>query len=163
MKWLAFNFFVRNGDYTDEVYFCIDPVVDKFKIIPWDYDDIFAAAPHEGMDGWKKNIGDKFIFSSEDLLDQKIATDPYLYAKYLIQLNEVLNQLSASTLKSVFENTYADLYPYYSNEEIIGMSQYDLYKNASIETLQNDLHILYNQLIISRINFLEYLKNIFEK
>ena len=163
MKWLAFNFFVRNGDYTDEVYFCIDPVVDKFKIIPWDYDDIFAATPHEGMDGKKKNIGDKLIFSSEDLLDQKIANDPYLYEKYLIQLNKVLTQLSASTLKNVFENTYEELYPYYSNGEIIGMAQYDLYKDVTIEALQTDLNILFNQLTVSRNNFLEYLKKTIEK
>ena len=163
MKWLAFNFFVRNGDYTDEVYFCIDPVVDKFKIIPWDYDDIFAASPHEGMESKKKNIGDKLIFSSEDLLDQKIANDPYLYQKYLIQLSEVLTQLSPSTLKNVFENAYADLYPYYSNGEIIGMSQHDLHKNVTIETLQEDLTGLFKQLTISRTNFLRYLKNTNEK
>ncbi len=163
MKWLAFNFFVRNGDYTDEVYFCIDPVVDKFNIIPWDYDDIFAAAPHEGLEEKIKNIGGKLIFSSEDLLDQKIATDPYFYEKYLIQLNKVLTQLSASTLKNVFENTYSDLYPYYSNGEIIGMSQYDLYKNATIETLQADLDNLFNQLKVSRISLLRYLKNEIEK
>ena len=163
MKWLAFNFFVRNGDYTDEVNFCIDPVEDKFKIIPWDYDDIFAAAPHEGMDAKKKNIGDKFIFSSEDKLDQKIANDPYLYDKYLTQLNKMLTQLSASTLKKIFENTYADLYPYYSNEEIIGMSQYDQYKNVNINILQKDINILFNQLIMSRISLLDYLKNLLEK
>jgi spore coat protein H len=64
MKWLAFNYIVKNGDYTDEVYFCIDPNVDEFKFIPWYYDDIFAFAPHEGMAIKKDAIGDKFIFSS---------------------------------------------------------------------------------------------------
>jgi len=34
LKWLAFNFLVRNGDYTDEVYFFADPGTGKFNIIP---------------------------------------------------------------------------------------------------------------------------------
>ncbi|MDP3446241.1 MAG: CotH kinase family protein, partial [Ignavibacteria bacterium] len=38
LKWLAFNFIVRNGDYSDEVFFYIDPEIKKYRIIPWDYD-----------------------------------------------------------------------------------------------------------------------------
>ena len=93
MKWLAFNFIVKNGDYTDEVYFCIDPAVDKFKFIPWDYDDIFAIAPHEGNAIKKDAIGNKLIFSSEDKLDQKIANDAYLYHIYLSVFQKTLKLL----------------------------------------------------------------------
>ena len=75
----------------------------------------------------------------------------------------MLTQLSTSTLKNVFENTYAELYPYYSNGEIIEMAQYDLYKDVTIEALQTDLNILFNQLTVSRINFLGYLKKTIEK
>ena len=56
MKWLAFNFFIRNGDYTDEVYFYMDPATGKYRIIPWDYDDIFASGPHEGSEEKYRNI-----------------------------------------------------------------------------------------------------------
>lgn len=152
MRWLAFNFFVRNGDYTDEVYFCIDPKEKKYKIIPWDYDDIFAAVPHEGIEGKKKEIGDKLIFSSEDLLDQTIVKDPYLYHLYLTELHNVLESLNQKTLKTIFEETYKDLFPYYSNQQIIEMSQYDYYKKANFETLEKDLRILFNQLLMSRIS-----------
>ena len=86
MKWLAFNFLVRNSDYTDEVYFYIDPGVNKFNIIPWDYDDLFAIAPHEGNIVNKEILEGKLIFSAEDMLDKKIASDAYLYKEYLIQL-----------------------------------------------------------------------------
>ena len=48
MRWLAFNFLVRDGDYTDEVYLYIDPELKKFKLIPWDYSNLFLTAPHEG-------------------------------------------------------------------------------------------------------------------
>jgi len=157
MKWLAFNFFVRNGDYTDEVYFFVDPGTMKFSIIPWDYDDLFSATPHEGNVESRKLLGDKLFFSTEDLLDKKIVTDPYLYKIYLIQFGELMNQLSTDVLKRVFENTYADLYPYYSNNEIISKSRYDLYKDANLINLKSDMSTLYEQLIIYRNIYLKYL------
>lgn len=157
MKWLAFNFFVRNGDYTDEVYFFIAPGTDKFSIIPWDYDDLFSVAPHEGYAESRKFLGDKLFFSTEDLLDKKIVTDPYLYKIYLIQLGELMNLLSTDVLKRVFENTYAELYPYYSDNEIISKSEYDLYKDDNLIKLKSDLLSVYEQLIIYRNYFLKYL------
>jgi len=157
MKWLAFNFFVRNGDYTDEVYFFVDPGTMKFSIIPWDYDDLFSATPHEGNVESRKLLGDKLFFSTEDLLDKKIVTDPYLYKIYLIQFGELMNQLSTDVLKRVFENTYADLYPYYSNNGIISKSGYDLYKDANLINLKSDMSTLYEQLIIYRNIYLKYL------
>lgn len=158
MKWLAFNYLVRNGDYTDEAYFYYDPGINKFSIIPWDYDDLFLSAPHEGNIENKKLLGDKFIFSAEDLLDAKIASDTYLHSVYIIQFSEVLNQLSTGVLKKVFESTYAELYPYYSTNEIISMSEYDAYKYANFERLQNDMFALYNQLRFSRDFFMENLR-----
>jgi spore coat protein H len=157
MKWLAFNYLVRNGDYTDEVYFYFDPGINKFSIIPWDYDDLFLSAPHEGNID-KKLFEDKLIFSSEDMLDAKIASDTYLHNIYLVQFNEVLNKLSPDVLKRVFENTYAELYPYYSTNEIIKMSEYDAYKNVNFERLQNDMFALYNQLKFSISAYLENLR-----
>ena len=146
MKWIAFNFLVHNGDYTDEVFLYIDPAIKKFKIIPWDYDDLFVPAPHEGKAESRKVLGDKLIFSSEDQLDIKIATDPYLYKIYLAQLRELLEQLPAGTLKEVFENTYAELYPYYSDNEIISMSRFDSHGETNLNKLESDLRSLFNQL-----------------
>jgi spore coat protein H len=159
MKWLAFNFFVRNGDYTDEVYFFVDPGTYKFSIIPWDYDDLFSIAPHEGNVESRKVLGDKLFFSTEDLLDKKIVTDPYLYKIYLIQFGELMNQLSTDVLKRVFENTYAELYPYYWDKEIISNSRYDRYKDANLIRLKNDMLSLYEQLIFYRDYYLKHLGN----
>jgi spore coat protein H len=160
MKWLAFNFLVRNGDYTDEVFLYIDPLINKFEIIPWDYDDLFLPEPHEGREKSRNILGDKLIFSSEDELDIKIATDPYLYNLYLVQFKKVLEQLNTETLKEVFENTYAELYPYYSNLDIIRMSQYDSHKETNLSLLGNDLRALYNQLKPFYSFYLIYLKDI---
>lgn len=158
MKWLAFNYLVRNGDYTDEVYFYFDPGINKFSIIPWDYDDLFLSAPHEGNIENKRLSGDRFIFSGEDLLDEKIASDTYLHSIYLNEFTKMLNQLSPEVLKRIFESTYAELYPYYSTNEIISMSEYDAYKYANFERLQNDMFALYNQLRFSRDFYMENLR-----
>jgi len=158
MKWLAFNFYVRNGDYTDEVYFYIDPVTLKYKIIPWDYDDIFAKQPHEGTEKKMQSVGHTLIFSSEDRLDQKIASDPFLYQIYLNQLSVVLNELTADRIKHILKNTYAELYPYYKSDEIINMSKYDENKNVSLESLKAEFQKLYYILIMHRNNCLIYLE-----
>ncbi len=150
MKWLAFNYFVRNGDYTDEVYFYVSPGTAKFKVIPWDYDDIFSVAPHEGFEKSRKYTGEKLIFSVEDPLDKKIIADPYMYKMYLIQLESMLKELSPDVLKSIFEKTYSELYPYYTNQEIISQSKYDSHKNTNLPELKSRLELLYDQLLVSR-------------
>ena len=159
MKWLAFNYFIRNGDYTDEVYFFVDPGTVKFNVIPWDYDDVFSAAPHEGYEESRKITGDKLFFSAEDLLDKKIVTDPYLYKMYLVQFEELLNELSPDVLKHIFEKTYAELYPYYSNDEIISQSKYDRHKNVNLAGLKSDMSAFYDHLVISRSILLQTIAN----
>ena len=159
MKWLAFNLFVRNGDYTDEVYFYISPDEDRFKIIPWDYDDIFASSPHEGIVQKRKNIGSKLIFSSEDKLDLKIANDPYLYNAYLQQLEKVIKALTPSVLKKSVENVYAELCPFYIKPEIMQNVQHDAFKDANFKTLHESMTNIYNLLVNSRGYFLQALDN----
>ena len=150
LKWLAFNFLVRNGDYTDEVYFFADPGTGKFNIIPWDYDDLFARSPHEGNIEGRKLLGDKLFFSTEDALDKKIVADPYLYRTYLIQFRELLEQLSSDVLKRIFENIFAELCPYYLNDEIISKSTYDRYRDTNIIMLKNYMLSLFEQLKVYR-------------
>lgn len=160
MKWLAFNFLVRNGDYSDEVFFYIDPEIKKFRIVPWDYDDIFSIQPHEGKVESKKIIGDKLLFSSEDMLDKKIASDSFLYHVYLGKMKEVLEALPAENIKDVYEDVYSELFPYYSREEIIKNSQYDLFKDASTENLKSYLINSYFGLSSVRSMYLKELDNI---
>ena len=158
MEWLAFNFFIRNGDYTDEVYFYVNNQTDKFGVIPWDYDDLFSVAPHEGNTESRKNIAGKLFFSTEDVLDNKIVNDPWLYNKYLIRLSKVLNQLTEKKLKKIFETTYAELYPYYSDEEIISQSELDRYGKTDLTRLQKEMDTYYNQLLVFRQAYINLLK-----
>ena len=45
---IAIDLLVKNGDYTDEIFFYIKHSEGKeiFGIYPWDYDDLFANLPH---------------------------------------------------------------------------------------------------------------------
>jgi spore coat protein H len=159
MRWLAFNYLVHNGDYSDEVFFYLDPEIKKYRIIPWDYDDIFATTPHEGSKQRNEIMGGKLMFSTEDLLDKKIATDPFLYEVYLKCLKEVLETLSPDLLKQVIQNSYAELYPFYKNEEIISNAQFDYYRDTGMETFKIYLSEIYLSLINFRTSYLTYLDN----
>ena len=157
MNWLAFNFLIHNGDYSDEVFFYIDPEIGKYRILPWDYDDILVSSPHEGLKQRNISIGDKMLFSGEDLLDTKIANDPYLYGQYKAHLKEVLEAITPDELKLVIENTFAELYPYYIDDQIISNVQYDAYKDANLATLKSYLLQIYTLLCSYRKSYLEYL------
>jgi len=150
MKWLAFNFLVKNGDYTDEVYFYIDPGNNRYNIIPWDFDDIFSSVPHEGYDHIDPIIRDKYVFSSEDPIDVKIVEDEYLYSIYLNQLHNILTILCPEKIKEELEIIFSELYPYYSNEEIMTMSKYDLFDEANFITLKKELNSIYSNLLNTR-------------
>jgi len=158
MKWIAFNYFVRNGDYTDEVWFYYDPVKNKFSIIPWDYDDLFFATPHEGSEASREFTLGKMIFSAEDILDKKIASDPYVYKIYLKCFGELLDKLPDEVIKETFENTYAELCPYYSCPEILKISENDAYGAAGQKSLRSDLMNRFLILKNTRKRCLDYIR-----
>ncbi len=139
MRWMAFNYIVKNGDYSDELYFYIDPDTKRFRIIPWDYDDIFKPAPHEGMDVWKSKMNpSSLIFSSEDALDLTIARDNYLYKKYLQHLSNVMDELSEEKIEAIINALYADLSNFYKSDKILDAASKDGY-TTSLKRLQDEL------------------------
>ena len=147
MKIMAFNFVICNGDYTDELFFykSSQDVTKRFNFLPWDFDDIFVNSPHEGWELRNNQINNnKLIFSVENDLDLAIAKEPFLYQKYLKELNKVINTLDTLYLKGLYEETYNELYPYYLNNEIMKQSKFDLYKTKySITNLENQLNGTY--------------------
>lgn len=150
--WMAFNYLIGNRDYTDEIFFFNNASGDsiKFGIIPWDYDDVFVDNPHEGYVIRFLNFGDKLAFSSEDALDYKLVTNEYAYAKYLQILADVVNEISVSVIKDVFESTYQDLYPYYCRKDILKMSKFDKYGKTDLKKLEEDMKNTYNWLVQRR-------------
>lgn len=145
MRWLAFNYLVRNGDYTDELYCYILPNSDgkRFSIMPWDFDDILAREPHEGTADRAHFNKDKLLFSTEDPLDQIIAGDSTLYAIYLKELHSVIDILSENKLKEIIIGIYNDLLPYFRQPNIIVTSQRDAFGETNEVQLRKYLQELY--------------------
>lgn len=135
MQWLGFNYLVRNGDYTDELFLYYDTSQDRFRIIPWDYDDLFVRYPHEGGEARRTVKGGQFIFSSEDDLDQTIINDKFLYSKYLEQLKYLTDRLSDEFIAEIFQNTYNEVCPYYNDTKILESTEFDKYGLTTKEEL----------------------------
>jgi spore coat protein H len=151
-RWMAFNYLVGNGDYTDEVFFYNigDQKNIRFGIIPWDYDDIFMSHPHEGNLYRHFRFGDRLAFSSEDALDYAIITNDYSYKLYLQVLNRVTTKLSIETIKEVFESTFKELYPFYCKKDILNVSKIDKYGKSDLTSLKSSMNTAFDQLTQKR-------------
>lgn len=147
LRWLAFNYIVKNGDYSDELYFYIDPETQRFRIIPWDYDDILKPEPHEGIQVWRSRMEpSSLIFSAEDELDVKIANDPFLYDQYIRCLTDVVRELNEENVGSAIRELYKDLSPLFTSRTVLQAASKDGY-TTSIELLRADLLKVYQYLI----------------
>ena len=141
---LSIDMLLKNGDYTDEVYFYLktDSGIEKFGIFPWDEDDLFSSQPHEIGKSWAPgtvfgqryyssmndvvaDVGQKLLYSIEDDLDYKIAKDTLLYQRYLITLRSVMEKIDVSVIDKVFDNTFSQIGPFYAVDSIINESRYD--------------------------------------
>lgn len=151
-RWLAFNYLIKNGDYTDELFLYISKDKDRFDIIPWDYDDIFQRQPHESFERRNKILEHKLLFSGEAYLDMVIDKDKLLYAKFLHSFQQVLEVLSPEEIKGAFEKVYMELYPYYADQELIAQSESDHYGLTDLHILRNDLQRRFQTMLIQRLS-----------
>jgi hypothetical protein len=142
---LSIDLLIKNGDYTDEIFFYSTIRDDRevLGVFPWDYDDIFADQPHEignewapgtvfgpreyfSMDDIVADVGSKLLYSIEDDLDYKIARDSLIYQEYLKTLRTVLEKIDLTAIDMVFDYTYDHIGPFYSNDSIVKQSRYDV-------------------------------------
>jgi spore coat protein H len=138
-KWLAFNYLIKNGDYTDELFLYLTVDENRFDIIPWDYDDIFKSQPHDGFERRNKVLDHKLLFSGEAYIDIVIDQDKFLYQEFLLNFQQVLEILTPELLQDVFETVYTELYPYFTDEELISQSDSDFYGLTNLSDLRVDL------------------------
>jgi hypothetical protein len=153
---LSIDLLIKNGDYTDEIIFYTKIKDNKeiFGVIPWDLDDIFSDQPHEignewaidtifghreysSMDDVIADVGLKLLFSIEDDLDYKIATDDFIYQEYLKVLRSVIEQISPVTIDKIFDYTFEHVGPFYTNDSIIAQSRYDKDETSNDLFVQN--------------------------
>lgn len=157
-NWLAFNYFIMNGDYADEIYFYIHPDSGNFDILPWDYDDIFRREPHEGAEARSVKLKDKMIFSIEDELDQRIASDEWLYAQYRAAFKEMLVTRNMEAINRTFNQVLHELESIANDPEINKASGF-LEKDAfSIEKVKQDIKTTQEFLLNQRVVLLNALE-----
>jgi spore coat protein H len=154
---MGIDFFLQNGDYTDEIFFysTVNSGQIQFRIIPWDYDDIFSRNPHEVGRSWGigtlfgprsypsreaiyEEIGDHLVYSIEDDLDYVIARDPYLYARYEEVLADFFRQLKEADIESLFTEVETELAPFYGDPRLVEPSRYDR-RPTSLETWEQNM------------------------
>jgi len=141
---MGIDYLLQNGDYTDEIYFygMIREGQIHYRIIPWDYDDLFIDQPHEvgvswgtgtlfgkrkyeSMEDFYKEVGEKMIFSIEDDLDYTIAMDTFLYAQYETRLIELVSEIEASGFNELFRQIRNELSPFYDKQDVVAQSKFD--------------------------------------
>lgn len=173
MRKIAFDYLVKNGDYTDEIYFFGKTQNDGnfcFDIIPWDYDDLFSSQPHEiwhddvvgnrlGTRAYKNNndvlgvIGERLIYSIEDDIDYLIATDNYLYQKYLNEVQFMLKIITTSKVEEIFNSVHDELLSFYDKPEIIEQSKFDE-DSTSLELMEKNI-LEKSEFVKKRILFMQ--------
>ena len=144
MRKMALDYILQNGDYTDEIYFYAKSISNTtyFDILPWDYDDLFSNIQHEVGRAWAvgmvfgervyysrddvlADLNGRLIFSIEDDMDYIIATDDFLYQKYLVELSYVLSKITTSKISSSFQSLNNELSIFYQIPEVIEQSEFD--------------------------------------
>lgn len=153
-RWLAVNHILRNGDYTDEAFFYYDPESLNFKLVPWDYDDIFSREPHEGTTHHNQMIKNGLLFSGEVGFERKLDKNEFLYNKYMDEFEKTLQYLDEILIRNLFEQVYSELVAFYQDPEIIAMSKYDKFGITDLEKLQTDLNQHY-YILLSRRHYLQ--------
>lgn len=153
MRKMAVDYLLKNGDATDEIFFAGQRLTDGsiyFELIPWDYDDLFSGEPHEVGRDWaigtllgerkyatatdvRAVLGDKLIFSIEDDIDYIVATDSFLYARYLDEMQQVTSIISTQAISQLLDSIQSELAVFFANPIIVQQTQLD--GNATDMTL----------------------------
>jgi spore coat protein H len=115
MKWLLVNSLLRNGDYSDEVFFYLDSSDPsrKFDIMPWDFDDLFKA-PHESDENlrFKDEIASGLLYGFENPLDQKIYFDPALNRLLHEEAKKLFTSITPELVTKIVDSIASDLIRY---------------------------------------------------
>lgn len=156
-SFMAINYLLMNGDYTDELFFYSSIQGDKlmpFKVMAWDLDDLFVSKPHEVGRSWSVGTGfskrvyaskaevdfviqDKLIFSIEDDLDYIICTDDFLYQKYCVVFSQIISQFEDPIIDDLFKNLSDVVNFHYLTDAVIEQSQHDIETTSNVKLQLN--------------------------
>lgn len=140
-QFIGFNYLITNGDYSDEVFFYIEPTKKWFEIIPWDYDDIMRPIPHEGRSDRGLEFVDKKFFSLEEELDRTIAGNNLLYEQYEHSLKKLLLFLDSAKIESNAYTVYNELEQLSKDDSIAKASLFLGLHSFQIEQAKEDVAV----------------------
>lgn len=164
MKWLALNYLLKNGDYSDEVYFFGTTKNGRisFDILPWDNDDIDSASAHLARVFGSPNHGREeasrriLIRSYESSLDKAIAKDPVLLNKYFSVASALMKELaSKNAIQLSIGSLISELSPYLENSAVLNAGSEDsIHRPHNREDVLDSLklRITDTQLQMAKIN-----------
>lgn len=158
-KWIGFNYLIMNGDYSDELFLYINPTTKIFEVIAWDYDDIFKAIPHEGLEVRTKAFTDHMIFSIEDSFDRTIASDDFVYSKYLQVMKQLLLDTDSTLLTNASQKILYELDQLSINPENCSATLYLDQIPFDIEDAKYDIEKSMNYLLNHRNIILKKLES----
>lgn len=70
-------------------------------------------------------LGDKLIFSIEDDIDYIVATDSFLYARYLDEMQQVTSIISTQAISQLLDSIQSELAVFFANPIIVQQTQLD--------------------------------------
>ena len=123
LRWLAFNSLFRNGDYVDEVFFYTTDqgtrsgaVTDRFQIVAWDFDDMFAECHHDGL----RALSDpnELLYCAEGKLEYRLLQDRAIYDRYVVALEALIERVSVDRVAQAAQATEDALLPFFDKPEI---------------------------------------------
>ena len=172
--WLASNYLLKNGDYADEVFFYAETKSAKslsdvkFKILPWDLDDLFKDQMHwqnfhpGNIQAVLRNRPTKdLIYNYETDLDRALMRNAYTRKMYRAKIAEMLaGPLSEKSIRETIEATRQEITPYLT-KDILAASAKDSINEGKPYTKESILALLEQrekELIARRAEMVESLK-----
>lgn len=140
MQWLAVNYIIQNGDYSDEVFFYGKKDVKTgemlFRIFPWDLDDTFSPTMHQSIipgginTAAEERSRKQMLYSFESRIERAIVGSPELMRMYFSVMEEVVNKLSPEGVRKVFGSVDEKIRPYLDDSDVLNNGLKDSEKKA---------------------------------
>jgi len=122
---VAFHTLTGNGDWVDELFwysmeaFREGAVVEWYRFMAWDMDDLFSACHHSGKHAMEDPHD--ILFCAEGNLEKAILLDPAIYERFITILEDLMyNQVTSAHLDAALAETEAALLPWFDRPEICG-------------------------------------------
>jgi len=117
LTWVALASVLENGDNVDEIFFYASEENEAwwFRVAGWDPDDLFEACHHGGI--WALEDTCQLLYCVEGDLDQALLRSAAVYRRFGAALAEIIDALTASTLREMMDQVREDLFAVLDDDE----------------------------------------------